>query len=249
MTYAAIAVGGLVLLVGVFAFAMRDRASGDLLRVAHLAISLLTAVLFLIVLTRPLGDSSPQPTVFEPSEESLQQEAARSGLPTGDLAPGLANSAGLGLVDADGRPFSLAQYRGRAVWIVIWATYCEACKLEEPDLIATYRAHAADGLVVVAVDLGEPPEDVRTYVRTHRLPYPVAIDQKGAARRAYGAIGTPTHFFVGRDGAIRERAFGRMTRDEMAARVSSIHDSGRPASSGGPERHGRVGRSPRAFLA
>lgn len=212
------------------ASAARDRRYRRKLRIAHLAVSLLAAALLLVVLTRPLGTSSSQPAAFEPGEERLQQEAAKTGLPTGQPAPGLGTSTSLGLVDPDGGPFSLAQFRGGPVWIVFWATYCEACRLEEADLIAAYRAHAAEGLTVVGIDVGEPAEDVRNYARSHGLPYPIAIEQNGDARRAYGAIGTPTHFFVSADGVIRNRAFGRLTREEMDEHLASILAAARPAA-------------------
>ncbi|MGH2601376.1 MAG: TlpA family protein disulfide reductase, partial [Dehalococcoidia bacterium] len=75
------------------------------------------------------------------------------------------------------------------------------------------------------IDIGEPIDDVRDYARSHRLPYPIAIDADGKAQAAYGAIGTPTHFFVDSDGIIRDRAFGRLTRAEMERRVATIHRS------------------------
>lgn len=190
------------------------------LRIAHLWVSLATALLLIVILTRPLG-TTPQTPVLELSEERLKQEAARSGLGMGQRAPGF-DGEDLALVGLDARPLSLGQFRGQSVWIVFWATYCEPCKQEEPDLVAAFEAHQSDGLVIVAIDVGEPLDEVRAYVRSHRLPYPIAIDVAGRARDAYGAIGTPTHYFIDVNGVVRDRAFGRLTRAEMERHLGSI---------------------------
>lgn len=190
------------------------------LRIAHLSVSLATALLLALILTRPLG-TTPQSPMIELGAERLKQEAARSGLGMGQQAPGF-DGEDLALVGLDGRSLSLGQYRGRPVWVVFWATYCEPCKREEPDLVATFEAHADEGLVIMAVDVGEPMDEVRAYVRTHRLPYPIGIDVEGRARDAYGAIGTPTHYFVDVDGVVQDRAFGRLTRAEMERHLRSI---------------------------
>lgn len=171
---------------------------------------------------RPLGSPEPAPVLeLGDSEERLKSEAADSGLATGQQAPGFAGED-LSLAGLDA-PVSLEDYRGTAVWVVFWATYCEPCQEEEPDLKAMFEAHEDDGLMIVAIDVGEPIEDVRDYAESHRLPYPVAIDVEGTALAAYGAIGTPTHYFIDPDGVIRDRAFGRLTRAEMERRLASIH--------------------------
>lgn len=191
-------------------------------RVAHLVVSLATALVFVFVLTRPLGSPEPAPVLeLGAGEERLKSEAADAGLAMGRRAPGFVGED-LSLAGLDA-PVSLEDYRGQAVWVVFWATYCEPCKEEEPDLLALFEAHEADGLAIVAIDVGEPIEDVRNYSESHRLSYSVAIDVEGKALAAYGAIGTPTHYFIDPDGVIRDRAFGRLTRAEMERRVASIH--------------------------
>lgn len=110
------------------------------------------------------------------------------------------------------------------MWIVFWATDCNACQEEEPDLRRAYEADRDNGLVVLAIDAGEPAEDVRRYVDARRLPWRIALDPELQALDAYGAIGTPTHYFIGRDGRIASRAFGRLELVEMEADLAQILD-------------------------
>lgn len=194
------------------------------LRIVYLSACVVIALVLAFIITRPLGAPQPAPAfVLGSGEEQLKREAAVTGLATGQRAPGF-DGEDLGLTGLDAS-LSLEDYRGRAVWVVFWATYCEPCNEEEPDLVAISEAHEADGLVIVAIDVGEPIEEVRDYAASHRLPYLIAIDVDGTAQAAYGAIGTPTHYFVDPDGVIRDRAFGRLTRSEMERRVASIHAS------------------------
>jgi thiol-disulfide isomerase/thioredoxin len=180
--------------------------------------------LLLYALTRPLT-GTPVEGVTLDGEALLQEQAAAAGRAVREPAPGFAPAGDGGsprLTDLEGRTVTLADYRGRPVWITFWATYCHACQLEEPDLRRVYASHVRDDLVVLAIDVGEDPGVVRRYVEEHRLPWTVVIDGEGSAVSAYGAIGTPTHYFVDRQGIIRSRAFGALSHDEMEAHIARI---------------------------
>ena len=188
---------------------------------------LLSAGLLVFAVTRPLGAPQDSGLVIL-GEAGLREEAARLGLPEGQPAPGFGSQDGmsLGLTDLDGRPIDLDELSGRPVWVVFWATYCHACREEEPDLRRAYAAHRDDGLVVLAIDAGEPADEVRRYVKERRLPWSIALDPDLTAYDAFGAIGTPTHYFIGPDGRIASRAFGRLELREMEAHLTRILQPG-----------------------
>ena len=190
----------------------------------NLVAAVVTVAFMVFLLTRPIGSPTDPAPLLILGEEQLQEEAAEVGLDEGRVAPGfeVGEGSSLGLTDVDGRRLDLADLSGRPVWIVFWATYCHACQEEEPDLRRAYAAHRAEDLVVLAIDAGEPAEDVRRYVEERRLPWRIALDPGLRAFDAYGAIGTPTHYFVDRDGRIASRAFGRLELTEMEAHLASI---------------------------
>lgn len=189
----------------------------------NLLAALLATSFLTFFVTRPLG-SPQESTLLILGEDALREEAARAGLPLGRPAPGFGHDARVlqGLTDLQGRPLDLTALLGQPVWIVFWATYCHACQEEEPDLRRAFAAHQDDGLVVLAIDAGEAPQDVRRYVEERRLPWRIGLDPRLSAYDAYGAIGTPTHYFIGRDGRIAARAFGRLEPDEMEAHLAQI---------------------------
>ncbi|MBA2634876.1 MAG: TlpA family protein disulfide reductase [Chloroflexi bacterium] len=203
-----------------------SRSSGRLLIILGInALGLVAAIgILLYALTRPLT-GIPVEGVTLDGEALLQEQAAAAGRAVRDPAPGLAQSGGgvsPRLADLEGRSVTLADYRGRPIWITFWATYCHACQLEEPDLRRVYASHVGDDLVMLAIDVGEDRAVVRRYVEERRLPWTVLIDVEGSAVGAYGAIGTPTHYFVDRQGIIRSRAFGALAQDEMEAHLAGI---------------------------
>lgn len=91
---------------------------------------------------------------------------------------------------------------GGPVCIVFWATYCHARQEEEPDLRRAHDTYRDDGLVVLAIDADDPAAEVGRYVEERQLPWTIALDPDLQAYDACGAIGTPTHYIVDRDGRI-----------------------------------------------
>ncbi len=196
-------------------------------RLVHLLVSLAAAVLFAVVLLRPIGTATINSSAANPVDDFYRFAAQQQGIDIGQLAPGMATTGPtpLGLTDLDGKPLSLATYRGRPVWIVFWATWCPACQREMPDLIAVFNEHRQKGLVVLAVDVQESPDVVRRHVAENKIPYLVALDPNGMARDAYGVFGLPTHYFIDAHGIVRARAFGRLSRAEMGQYLRSIMDT------------------------
>jgi thiol-disulfide isomerase/thioredoxin len=176
------------------------------------------------VVTRPLSGSAVDGLTLD-GETLLQEQAEAAGLPIRAPAPGFdpaEDVTALRLTDLAGRPVELDGYLGRPVWIIFWATYCHACQREEPDLRRVYESRAGGDLAMLAIDVGEEREVVRHYVEDRRLPWTVLLDGDGSAVAAYSAIGTPTHYFIDRQGIIRSRAFGALTQDDMEAHLAAI---------------------------
>ena len=74
---------------------------------------------------------------------------------------------------------SLADYRGKAVVLNFWASWCQPCKKEAPMLQETWERYRDEGLVVLGIDAQDFRQDARRFVERYELTYPIAYDGNG----------------------------------------------------------------------
>ena len=65
-----------------------------------------------------------------------------------------------------------------------------------------YQRYKNAGLIIVAIDMGEPVEKVKHFVDQHRLSFPHVLDQNSKVSALFSVRATPTNFLIGRDGRI-----------------------------------------------
>ncbi|HWO42549.1 MAG TPA: TlpA disulfide reductase family protein, partial [Candidatus Eisenbacteria bacterium] len=118
----------------------------------------------------------------------------------------------------EGRTASLASRRGKVVLVNFWATWCQECRPEMPMFEHLHREFAAQGLSVIGVNTREGTAAIRAYANELRLTFPLVLDQKGNIYAAYGVVGLPTTFLIGRDGRAVARAVGPREWNSAPAR-------------------------------
>ena len=106
------------------------------------------------------------------------------------------------LPDVGGPPVPLLSFRDRVVILNFWTTWCHYCERERPALEALYQKYKSDGLVILAVNLGETGSQVNAYVARHGLSFPHLMDPGGKAEDAFGIQATPTNYLVDRRGHV-----------------------------------------------
>lgn len=102
----------------------------------------------------------------------------------------------------DDRKTRLSDYKGQAVIIFFWATWCDYCDIEVAALEMLYKTYKDEGLVVLAVDVNESPFYARSYRDRHSMTFPILDDPESKVYNQYRVTGLPTHFFVERSGVI-----------------------------------------------
>jgi cytochrome c biogenesis protein CcmG, thiol:disulfide interchange protein DsbE len=120
----------------------------------------------------------------------------------------------------DGKTVSLDQFKGKAVWVVFGASWCAACQAEVADIQAAHEKYGPQGLVVLAVNINESQDAVRSYANRVGTSYLVGADDQSAIADAYRVSAIPAHFFVDRTGVLREIRQGGVSTDSIAASVS-----------------------------
>jgi len=117
------------------------------------------------------------------------------------------------LAALDGGRFSLAEHRGRVVFLDFWASWCAPCKQSLP--LVEHYARAHPDIVVVAVNVGESAAAARAYARQTRLAN-VVLDPDEIAAHAYGVNGFPTMVVVDPAGMVRAKWIGYNPAVEQA---------------------------------
>lgn len=134
----------------------------------------------------------------------------------GEPAPALVvPQVGGGVID-------LANLRGKPVWVNFMGTYCPPCVDEFPLMNRFSTRHASDGLVVIAVDVKEDEGVVAAFAEGLGATFPLGLDADGSAALRWDAIALPVHFWIDKDGIVRDGALGGIGPDIMAAGLRTI---------------------------
>lgn len=134
----------------------------------------------------------------------------------GSLAPDFA------LADLDGNPIRLADLRGRPVVINFWASWCAPCVEEFPLLREAADRHAGNGLVVIGIVYQDRSEAARDFMARNGATWAAAMDPGERVAAAYGILGPPETFFIGRDGRIAARQFGLFSATSLDDKLAAI---------------------------
>src|SRR5665811_142955 len=98
---------------------------------------------------------------------------------------------------------SLADYRGRWVLVNFWASWCDPCRDESPELEALQQRHGGERFTVLGIDTRDLTRDGREFVAEFGLTYPQLRDGDGAAAQDWGTTGVPESFLVNPEGVVQ----------------------------------------------
>jgi peroxiredoxin len=106
------------------------------------------------------------------------------------------------LVGIDGQTHRLSDYKGHAVLVNFWGSYCKPCKEEMPAIERAYAKYAPDGLTVLGVNMGESLVTAKGFALQSKVTFPILLDNSEEIRRQYGVTSYPTSFFILPNGRI-----------------------------------------------
>ena len=120
------------------------------------------------------------------------------------------------LESLEGKTMRLSDFRGKAVLLNFWATWCGPCKIEMPWFVELQQKYGSQGLQVVGVAMDDASkEDIAKFAKDMGVNYPVLIG-KEAVGDSYGGIpALPETFFIGRDGKVVDKILGLRGKAEI----------------------------------
>lgn len=121
----------------------------------------------------------------------------------------------------DGRTFSMSMHRGEWVVVNFFATWCTACRLENPQLQQFVTAHRNDPVQVVSVAFSDDAKAIADYWTTERNAWPVLPSDTGSVALDYGVTKVPESYVVSPSGLIVAGFFGGVTASGLDSVINS----------------------------
>ncbi|WP_050182508.1 thiol-disulfide oxidoreductase ResA [Domibacillus robiginosus] len=145
--------------------------------------------------------------VFYALYNNLTKET-RGTLQKGDEAPDFV------LTDSSGEQYQLSDYQGKGVFLNFWATWCEPCKKEMPNMEKIAKEYKGQ-VEVLAVNIGESEFQVNNFVEQYSLTFPILIDTGREVQKVYNVNPLPVTFMISPDGKVEDIIVGGLVEEDQ----------------------------------
>jgi thiol-disulfide isomerase/thioredoxin len=133
------------------------------------------------------------------------------------------------LQSLDGKTTRLSDFRGKAVLLNFWATWCGPCKIEMPWFVDLQKEYGAQGLQIVGVAMDDASkEDIAKFAKDMGVNYPILLGKEAVGDEYGGVPALPESFLIARDGKIVDKIIGLRGKAEIEDAVKKALDT-RPA--------------------
>lgn len=130
------------------------------------------------------------------------------------------------LVARDGKPATLAEYRGKPLIVNFWARWCMPCRDELPEVKAIADKYRGQGLTVVGIAIEDNSANTQDFLKAYEIDYPnfFAGPQGTELLKALGnpKAGLPFTLFIDRQGNLLGHKLGRISRSELETAVTAL---------------------------
>ena len=135
------------------------------------------------------------------------------------------------LVSLDGKTMRLSDFRGKAVLLNFWATWCGPCKIEMPWFVDFQKEYGSQGLQIVGVAMDDAStEDIAKFAKDMGVNYPILIGKEAVGDQYGGVPALPETFLISRDGKIMDKIIGLRGKAEIEDAIKKALET-RPAAS------------------
>jgi thiol-disulfide isomerase/thioredoxin len=132
----------------------------------------------------------------------------RGGFGGESFPAGLPADYGWEFEDLSGQPVSLSKYRGKTVFLNVWATWCGPCVAELPSISKLAQNPALKDVVFLCVSVDENPESVRRFVKQQNPLAMTIVWSKGRVPDMFQSDAIPSTYLIGPDGRISAHEIG-----------------------------------------
>jgi peroxiredoxin len=157
----------------------------------------LFVLLTMLTLFWPLSNAQPAP----------QKPPAHRGASQAEMLP---EAPDFELQTLDGKRVRLHDYRGKAVVLNFWASWCVPCKKEIPWLIEFQNKFSPRGLIILGISMDTSLAPAKQFSKEMAINYPVLMGSQSVADQFY-VKGLPVSVFIDRSGKITDQVPGLAT--------------------------------------
>jgi peroxiredoxin len=142
---------------------------------------------------------------------------AGAALRIGDMAPSIT------LTGVNGATVRIPENQnGKVVILHFWQIGCTSCRVEMPAMDDLYSKYRKKGLEILAVNVGQRKEAVKSFAADLGVAYPILIDADRKSASLYGVTDVPRTYVVDRNGMVRYRILGGATPGILKKLILSL---------------------------
>ncbi len=116
----------------------------------------------------------------------------------------------------DDEIYRLADFEGKPLIVNFWATWCPPCRAEMPSMQRAWEQVEAEGIGMIAINVGEDAETVQAFLQQVPVSFPLPLDTDSKVTQSWPMRGLPTTFVVSPDGRLVFKATGEREWDDPA---------------------------------
>ncbi len=128
-------------------------------------------------------------------------------------------------VTLTGQRLSIAGWRGHAVVLNFWGSWCVPCRKEAPVLRRVARDMRHLGVRFAGIDVREQPAAGLAFEQEYHIPYPSISDPGNLLAARFGAaapVATPSTYILDARGRIAWAYFGATTYSQLELAVAGV---------------------------
>ncbi len=127
--------------------------------------------------------------------------------------------------DLNGKEHTLAEYKGKVLFLNFWATWCPPCRAEVPDFVEAYKAFKDQGLEILGISVDEGGvEAVKPFASKYKVNYPLAMVTEQIYLDYQPGAYIPTTFLIDKSGRIRDKIVGQINKEAFLAAFNKLKD-------------------------
>lgn len=119
----------------------------------------------------------------------------------GDVAPGF-------LLPGPGGAITLESFRGHVLVLNFWASWCQPCAQETPDLNALQADFPDRKVEILGVSVDTNPAAYASFLAGYRVDFLTALDPSADVPTRYGTKGWPETYIIDPGGTVRRKLIG-----------------------------------------